>query len=441
MQAANARGQTGASVLYNERVFASHLWGHLDAHDKRTLRLVSSSMKAVMDGAVQTLDGTKMSTASFRAALTLFTGLTTLITASSCPEDLVDVNRAPLVRMKKLSVRYQSSDMADNGVIADAQAAAPAAAAEVDSMETLKVKAITKITSISRDTPEVRASIAAMIKALDEAGVQVSKPIDADDALSQLKKALTHRGVHGIISLGRMFRTMDADHDNKISYDEFRMALKEFNVEMSEQNMHKLFRYFDFDCSGYLSFDELLVGIRGKLNDRRKGMVDLAFKFMETFEAYGGGTRGDGIITADEFDRYYGALSASIDDDDYFELVIRNAWHISGGKGWCANTTCKRVLVLHNDGSQSVVEVTDDFDIDTSNVESVKAALIKQGVDDIKGVALYGLPSFSDLEAGPPASPFPSTASAGGSASTSGVTPTQVASNRKAQMTSNITFG
>ncbi len=45
-------------------------------------------------------------------------------------------------------------------------------------------------------------------------------------------------------------------------------------------------------------------------------------------------------------------MSASVDDDDYFELVIRNAWHISGGEGWCANTTCKRVLVLHEDGSQ-----------------------------------------------------------------------------------------
>lgn len=46
------------------------------------------------------------------------------------------------------------------------------------------------------------------------------------------------------------------------------------------------------------------------------------------------------------------SISASVDGDDYFELVIRNAWHISGGEGWSQNTTCKRVLVLHTDGSQ-----------------------------------------------------------------------------------------
>ena len=30
---------------------------------------------------------------------------------------------------------------------------------------------------------------------------------------------------------------------------------------------------------------------------------------------------------------YYANISASVDDDDNFELIIRNAWHISGGKG------------------------------------------------------------------------------------------------------------
>lgn len=49
-------------------------------------------------------------------------------------------------------------------------------------------------------------------------------------------------------------------------------------------------------------------------------------------------------------------ISANIDEgpagDDYFELMLRNVWHISGGEGWCANTTCKRVLVVGEDDSQ-----------------------------------------------------------------------------------------
>ena len=38
----------------------------------------------------------------------------------------------------------------------------------------------------------------------------------------------------------------------------------------------------------------------------------------------------DGIISKDEFVSYYKDVSASIDDDAYFELMMRNAWHISG---------------------------------------------------------------------------------------------------------------
>jgi calcyphosin len=58
-----------------------------------------------------------------------------------------------------------------------------------------------------------------------------------------------------------------------------------------------------------------------------------------------------------EFCKYYANLSSSIDEDDYFELMIRNAWHISGGEGWCENSSCRRVLVTHTDGRQTVEEI------------------------------------------------------------------------------------
>ncbi len=78
---------------------------------------------------------------------------------------------------------------------------------------------------------------------------------------------------------------------------------------------------------------------------------------MQVWETH----KKDGIVTIEEFEDYYKDISASIDNDDYFELMMWNAWHILGGEGWCANTTNQRYLVTHDDGRQEVVAMEDDL--------------------------------------------------------------------------------
>ncbi len=47
------------------------------------------------------------------------------------------------------------------------------------------------------------------------------------------------------------------------------------------------------------------------------------------------------VVTKDEFEEYYNNISASIDDDAYFQLMMENAWKLTeesrkgqGTKGW-----------------------------------------------------------------------------------------------------------
>jgi hypothetical protein len=103
-------------------------------------------------------------------------------------------------------------------------------------------------------------------------------------------------------------------------------------------------------------------------------------EFLETFEV---GGEVDGKVTLDEFLTYYSNVGMSIDDEDYFELMIRNAWRILGGEGQSANTANTRVLVTRADGTQEVVAMQEDVASasTTKPALTTMALLQKQGED------------------------------------------------------------
>jgi calcyphosin len=188
----------------------------------------------------------------------------------------------------------------------------------------------------------------------------------------------------------------------------------------------------DRDKSGYIDIDELLVGIRGDLNSRRQRLVKMAFDILDTDrsgiitidemldrydfsehpevksgkktkkeamrEFIGRWDRSrDGEVTWEEFLDYYKELSASIDGDDYFELMIRNAWRIAGGEGAAANTANRRVLVTNRDGSQSVQTIQNELGMKGRDVDDVRRRLGQQGVPADK-VELFG--GYEDVQSG-----------------------------------------
>ena len=78
--------------------------------------------------------------------------------------------------------------------------------------------------------------------------------------------------------------------------------------------------------------------------------TEILSEFMDQWDR----SKKDGIVTPAEFLDYYKDVSASVDRDDYFELMIRNAWHLAGGEGVCENTTIPRYLKTNPDGTQEV---------------------------------------------------------------------------------------
>lgn len=162
---------------------------------------------------------------------------------------------------------------------------------------------------------------------------------------------------------------------------EFTKAMQDYMLGFSEGEIARLFTYFDYDRSGLVEYDEFLRTIRGPMNPARKAIVAKAFKildkdgggfvdindirgvynaskhpdvisgkkteqqvlgeFLETFETAHNmrdNEAPDHIVTKEEFEEYYNNVSASIDLDDYFAVMMNSAWNLDNSrvtkKGW-----------------------------------------------------------------------------------------------------------
>ena len=202
-----------------------------------------------------------------------------------------------------------------------------------------------------------------------------------------------------------------------MSQREFTNGLREFGLVLTAGDADQVFTFFDLDRSGYLSVEELMKGLRGDLSAFRKELVDMAFarldrtgdgvitvedlessydvsqlpavaagkmtprQALEKFMGQWDDRNHDGVISRDEFYDYYKNVGGGIESDKYFELMIRNAWHISGGTGACANTTCRRVLVIHKNGQQTIEEIEDDL-----GVASTDTKAMIQFLEEVKGL-------------------------------------------------------
>lgn len=226
-------------------------------------------------------------------------------------------------------------------------------------------------------------------------------------------------------AMGSQFRIGDRDKSGQLAKEEFDVLLdillNAFKFKLAPAEKNNLFTFFDVDKSGGVSYDEFVREVRGPMNEAREQFVQMAFRTLDKdgsgvvdardlAQAYDtskcpnvrsrkttpqdclnhfmeslGGSKGK--ITWEEFLEHYQWVSSNIDTDDYFEVMMRNAWHISGGKGWCENTSDLRLLVTHFNGREEVVELQHDLGL-PSDGKAREAEIMKrlgqQGVRDIK---------------------------------------------------------
>jgi Ca2+-binding EF-hand superfamily protein len=103
----------------------------------------------------------------------------------------------------------------------------------------------------------------------------------------------------------------------------------------------RVFQKLDFNENGYIDIEDVRKSYNARQHpDVRAGKKteeEVLHEFLETFEAHRAmnsnadkySKQGDGQITLNEFFDYYSNVSASVDNDEYFQLMITNAWNLN----------------------------------------------------------------------------------------------------------------
>ena len=99
---------------------------------------------------------------------------------------------------------------------------------------------------------------------------------------------------------------------------------------------------------------------------------------------------GDGTVSESEFLLYYSDLSAAIKNDDAFEVMIRSAYHLSGGKDGAASTTNMRVLCIFDNGDKKFLTIEDDLGLDKTDHEELLRRVAAQGLQGVVRVDAFG---------------------------------------------------
>jgi len=142
-----------------------------------------------------------------------------------------------------------------------------------------------------------------------------------------------------------LFKLFDRDRSGSIDYDEF---LRGVRGEMNDYRANlakKAFNIMDKDKSGTLNIDDIKGVYNGKKHPDviagKKTEDDVLGEFLDTFEAhyaFSHENSKDRSISMDEWIEYYNNVSMSIDDDQYFLLMMNSAWNLDNSKvtkkGW-----------------------------------------------------------------------------------------------------------
>lgn len=197
------------------------------------------------------------------------------------------------------------------------------------------------------------------------------------------RTAIKKRGIRGIMAMRRAFMIADENDSKTLSLPEFIKFCHDYRMPITGKEINILFEEFDTNKNGQINYEEFISAFTGDMCERRKRLITILF---ETFDknrkgfvdlddirnAYNpinhpdvlSGKRTEDEVLAEfldnlqyhfsllksdkeqennkinfeEFLDFFNYISAGIEDDEYFEIVIKGGFNLEDRrpkkKGW-----------------------------------------------------------------------------------------------------------
>ena len=258
-----------------------------------------------------------------------------------------------------------------------------------------------------------------------------NKNLKENNALINFRKILISRGTKSIFRFQRMLSIYDRNHSGLISFDNFYTIFQAYYINISLSDIKSIFSLFDTTVSNnnsnnevykdssmfQIKYDDLLRSLMGNMTIKRQLLVKKVFDsfnkdnegkimtsdiktkynykkhpdvlngkntpneiysdfldFLETFREYNDNLKGGYSfnMSFEEFFDFYNEISMSIEDDDYFEMLLTNCWDLDEGNNENLNNN-----VENNNKNQQVNQ--------SKNSNGINSTLNNSNVNNYQG--------------------------------------------------------
>jgi len=172
--------------------------------------------------------------------------------------------------------------------------------------------------------------------------------VELTQLLNRLKTSLRERGSSTLHGMGHVFKEIGHRHSgSRVDKLDFYEGSHLFGFNMTKDELDIIWGHLDKQRKGSITFEDFLLGLRS-VNNKRKMIIDNVFNQFDhdqdglitiseltgkdeefkTFFAKNIARDNKGVVTRDDFEEFYAKLSASCDNDEEFELILRRAWKL-----------------------------------------------------------------------------------------------------------------